>query len=107
VANEQQKSDPVKCMQALREKVCELDDRLERHRHEELSRMQDLQQGHEMIANKLEHVYSIINVHNEHYSLMSAQMNELITSNRTMTGYLTTLEKLRLMLDIANKEDSR
>tara|TARA_R110000803_G_scaffold28011_7_gene65089 strand:- start:549 stop:863 length:315 start_codon:yes stop_codon:yes gene_type:complete len=92
------------CVKELRNKVIELDLRLEKHRAVEIARIDDLGKGHEMISNKLDHVYSIINVHNEHYALMSAQMNELITSNRTMAGYLATLEKLRLMLDIANRD---
>ena len=79
---------------ALEEKLVALVDK-------ELSVVGELREGHRRISIKLDHVYGVINVHNEHYAAMAKQMTELTASNKTMIGFLSTLEKVRMMLEIS------
>ncbi len=79
---------------ALEEKLVALVDK-------ELAVVGELREGHRKISVQLDHVYGVINTHNAHYAAMSKQMSELTASNKTMIGFLSTLEKVRMMLEIS------
>jgi len=85
----------------IKNKFIELESRLTRQIAKENDIIKRLSQSHDELTKKLEKVYSIINVHNEHYTDMAKQMTELTESNKKMTSFLSTLEKLHQMLDIA------
>lgn len=86
---------------AIEQQIEELEIKLISLVDKELSVVGELREGHKKISAQLDHVYGIINTHNGHYAEMSKKMTELLASNHTMVKYLSTLEKLRQMLEIS------